>query len=202
MDRSVDDERLAHVFELIEPVLAASLGLAGVIERDHTGSPDSVRMRRLAWLRDRVRPLGVPLWVNRRVDLALAIEADGVQLTSRSPSTADIRRSFPKISVARSCHSHAEAAVACLEGADFILLSPVFAPISKAPELGPLGLVALVAATRALNRPVIALGGMSLDRLEAVSRAGAAGVATIGGVFNSDDPRATVAAYVAYLRSD
>src|SRR5262249_21250720 len=117
--------------------------------------------------------------VNDRLDVALAAGADGVHLRADSIPVAEARRLAPAgFLIGRSVHSAAEAAAA--RGADYLIAGTVFPARSQGtppPLLGSDGLRAMVSATPA---PVLAIGGITLERLEDVAAAGAAGVAAIG----------------------
>lgn len=118
--------------------------------------------------------------VNGRADLALAAGADGVHLPSRGLQGSDLRAWLPrKFLVGVSVHSLSEARLAAREGADYLLLGPVFATPSKMQYGPPLGLACLRQVCRAVPIPVLALGGMRPEVVPAVMEAGAAGVAGI-----------------------
>lgn len=118
------------------------------------------------------------LFVNDRLDLALAAGAHGVHLPARGLTIGDARALAPPgFLVGLSCHSPAEARAAAVAGADFCVLGPVFATPSK-PGASPLGTAALAVA-RELTMPVLALGGVDEARAAACMAAGAAGLAGI-----------------------
>jgi thiamine-phosphate pyrophosphorylase len=130
-------------------------------------------------LREATRRLGAALVVNDRLDLAIALGADGVHLGRRSVSVADARALLPEgtwISVA--CHAVEDVARAADEGADAALLSPVFASPGKGT---PIGVEALRAARRAAGGriQIVALGGVDAENAPACFAAGAEGVAAI-----------------------
>lgn len=133
---------------------------------------------RAAWLRGLTAPLGVRLCTNDRLDLALAVGADGVHLGRTSVSVLDARGLLgPRALVSVACHDASDLAKAQADGADLALFSPVFDSPGKGP---PRGLGALTDAARLHPRlAVIALGGVTLERAPACLAAGAAGVASI-----------------------
>lgn len=156
------------------------------------GSTDRDRLRRLDALMRLTSDVEVPLIVNHRVDLALAVGAPGVQLPEHGLSCELIRRHFPHLWVGRSCHDRMGLRTAEVEGADWALLSPVSDPLSKKRERPPLGIQGfsnLIAGTRL---PTFGLGGIRPADVPALRRAGAQGVALIGHVFGAEDPRAAL----------
>jgi thiamine-phosphate pyrophosphorylase len=78
-----------------------------------------------------------------------------------------------------SCHTVGEVRAAEAEGADYAVFGPVFAPLSKTSDLAPRGLEGLAQAARAVRIPVLALGGVTRDKINACITAGAAGIAGI-----------------------
>lgn len=121
------------------------------------------------------------LLVNDRADVARAAGADGVHLTTRSLGPDIIRRTFgPDFLIGASTHSIEEARKA-RENADFAVWGPVFATESKHAYGAPQGLAKLAAVAHELAPfPIVALGGISLDKLAACREAGARGIAGIG----------------------
>lgn len=118
------------------------------------------------------------LVVNDRLDVALACGADGVHLRGDSLPIGDARGIAPAgFLIGRSVHSAPEAAASA--GADYLIAGTVFASTSKPAAAPLLGVDGLRAIVRASGRPVLAIGGMSLERLDAVAAAGAAGLAAI-----------------------
>jgi len=141
----------------------------------------------------------VAILVNRRVDVALAAEADGVHLGFDAMDPARARALVgPGRLVGVSAHAPAELAAAAAGGADYAHLAPIFAPFSKPPERPPLGLAALAAA-RGAGLAVLAQGGIDAARAAAAVRAGAVGVAVTGAVLGAPDPGAAARALRAAL---
>jgi len=124
--------------------------------------------------------------VNDRLDVALAAGADGVHLRSDSVPVSAARRIVPAgFLIGRSVHDAAEAASEGA-GADYPIAGTVFPTSSKSGEVRVLGVEGLAGVVRAARQPVLAIGGMTLDRLPAVAAAGAAGIAAIG-LFLAED---------------
>ena len=142
---------------------------------------------------------GAPLIVNGRLDVALAVEADGVHLPGDSFAVGDARRLMgPSRLIGVSTHQPDEVAAAARAGADFAAYGPVYAPLSKAAVGAECGAEGLGAALRAgLGMPLYALGGITAARVRELAGAAAlkersrpGGVAVIGAVFGANDPAA------------
>ena len=118
--------------------------------------------------------------VNGRADIALAAGADGVHLNSSSPGISDIHAWIPKnFIVGVSVHTIREIRAVRAASADYILAGHIFPTASKEGIGSPLGVDFLRRACIASSVPVLALGGITADRVSAVLKAGAAGVAGI-----------------------
>ncbi len=182
------------------PLLAEASGDVGVIERDHTGTPDRARLARLVGLAGVLGPCESPLWVNRRADLATAVGAAGVIAMGASLDVDTLQAYFPALSFAVSCHTREELVRAQTSPARFALLAPVLNPTSKPPERPPLGLDGLRAATVGVRLPVVALGGLDGAHVRAVLGSGAHGVAVLGGIFGAHDPAAALGAALSALQ--
>ena len=118
--------------------------------------------------------------VNDRVDVALAAGADGVHLGAHSMPAQVVRRFAPRpFVIGVSCHSLAEAMAAESGGADYLVLGPVFETPSKLGYGPPLGLEKLRNVTSRIRIPVLALGGITVDRIRPCLEAGASGIAGI-----------------------
>ncbi len=118
--------------------------------------------------------------VNDRVDVALAARAHGVHLRSDSMATAEVRRMAPSaFLIGRSVHGLDEARQHA-GGTDYLIAGAVWATASKPAGHPLLGVEGLAQVVRAVGVPVLAIGGVTLDRTHEVAAAGAAGLAAIG----------------------
>jgi thiamine-phosphate pyrophosphorylase len=170
-------------------VRAAALASAGPAialharDREATGAALTAAARRLGAL---ARPAEAALFVNARPDVAAAVAAHGLHLGARDLAPADARSTFRGGWLGASVHSLAEARAAIAEGVDYLMLGPVFGTPSHPghPPAGP----ALLREVAALGRPVIAIGGVTADRVAELRRAGAWGVAAIRAFWHADDP--------------
>lgn len=157
-----------------------ALGKAGVdgVQIREKDLPDREVYELAVWARGEL-PGPVRLLINGRADLALASGADGVHLPSDGVPVPPLRRRFgPDFLVGRSTHHPDEVGRAREEGADYVTFGPVYPTPSKERYGSPQGLENLRRAV-AMGLPVFALGGVTLERLDEVAAAGAAGVAAI-----------------------
>jgi thiamine-phosphate pyrophosphorylase len=134
------------------------------------------------------------LFVNDRLDIALAMAAEGVQLGRDGLSVADARRLEPRWWIGRSVHDLAEAEAALAEAADYLVVGPVF-PTTTHPERAPLGLEVFGRIAR-LGLPAVAIGGVTPERAALVRAAGGYGVAAIGALWDARDASAAARAMV------
>ena len=131
--------------------------------------------------------------VNDRLDIALISGADGVHLGIEDIPIQDARK-FLGISkiIGGTAHSLGEARKAEREGADYIGYGHIYPTQSKPRTTKPKGLEKLAEVASKIKVPLIAIGGISLENAGDVMNAGAHGVAVIGSVLKSADPRAVV----------
>ena len=145
-------------------------------------------------LRDVTRAAGAALFINDRVDVALAVGADGVHLGGRSLAPADVVRIAPGLAIAVSTHARGEVEAAARQNAAvrFAVFGPIWDTPSKRPYGAPVGVRALREASE-VGLPLLALGGVTPARVSACVAAGAAGVACIRAILEADDPGAALA---------
>lgn len=130
----------------------------------------------------------VRLFVNDRLDVALAVPTAGVQLGHGSLPVSAARALNPLWWIGRSVHDLPEAEAARLSGADYLVVGPVFATASH-PGRTPLGLKKLQEiAAAADGLPVIAIGGITAERVREVRGSGAYGVAAIRALWDDAEP--------------
>ena len=132
----------------------------------------------------------IPLIINDRLDIALAIGADGVHLGQTDMPIQDARRLVgPSMIIGISAESLADAIRAESEGADYIGISPVFATRTKADTAAPLGLEGVRRIRAAVSLPLVAIGGIQKENASSVIRAGADGVAVVSAIVAAACPR-------------
>ncbi len=187
----VTDRALARGRATADVVRAAVAGGATCVQvrEKHGGTREFLEEARA--VQAVLRGTGVPLIVNDRVDVALAIGAEGVHLGQQDMPLADARRLGPPgWIIGISAESVSDAVRAERDGADYVGVSPVFATPTKTDHAAPLGLTGLRAIRAATKLPLVAIGGVHAGNAREVIRAGADGLAVVSAIVAADDPRA------------
>jgi len=185
--------------DIVEECLGAGLRAVQLREKD-VAVRDLLALAKE--LRESTRRHAARLVINDRADVALAAGADGVQRTHTSLPVSALRAiSPPGFLIGASTHSLAEARQAEAAGADFVVFGPVYDTPSKRAFGAPQGLGALEAVAGAVSRPVIAVGGITPDRVREVVAAGAAGVAVIRAIYGAARPADATKAFLDALGS-
>jgi len=140
-----------------------------------------------------VATLSVPVVINDRADVALAVGAAGVHVGSDDLPVAALRRIVPPgFLIGASVGSDDEAAAAV--GADYAGIGPVFGSTSKLDAGTAIGIAEFVRLAVRAGLPAVAIGGITVDRAAEVMTAGASGVAVIAAIFGGPDPEAAARA--------
>ena len=142
------------------------------------------------------RPAGVPPIVNDRVEIAIAIGAEGVHVGRRDAQVRELRRRLPADMILGASATNYQEAIEAVD-ADYLGVGPIFPTGSKADATPPIGLDELARICRQVRRPVVAIGGITQHNVDAVIQAGAAGSAVIAAVAEAAD----MASATADLRS-
>lgn len=172
-------------FTAIEEALKGGVKAVQLREKD-LGTRELLDMAKT--LRTMTCRYGAKLFINDRVDVALAADADGIHLGSASiPVYAARKIAGERLSIGVSTHGNEEAERAEKEGADFITLGPVYETASKARYGRPLGTDIIKKIKEAASIPIFAIGGITTDRIREVVNSGADGIALISAILASDN---------------
>jgi thiamine-phosphate pyrophosphorylase len=182
-----------HVLEkersLVKAVEQALRGGVRAVQLREKDLPAADLLSLAGRLRSLTRRHGARLLINDRVDIALAVEADGVHLGAGSLPVAEARRLLgPQKLIGYSAHRLEELASGENDGADFATFSPIFHTPSKAAWGPPQGLERLRQACRASRLPILALGGIRRENLPEILATGAHGIAVISAILGAADP--------------
>lgn len=145
-------------------------------------------------IRDLTNERGATFIVNDRPDMAIVLEADGVNVGPEDMPVEMVRRVVGKdILIGASIATREEATEAEASGADFLIARPVFRPrwqTDGRPTMGDKGLAEIV---RLVSMPVIGVGGINMDNLSMIYQAGAAGAGIVSAVLGAQEPNEAVA---------
>lgn len=166
---------------------AAIVGGATVVQYREKHASTRHMIEEALELRDLTRRAGVPLIVNDRVDVALAVDADGVHVGQDDMPVALARRLIGNKLLGVSAHSLSEALQAVRDGADYLGVGPIFATTTKPDAASPIGLDGLRAIRQHVLIPIVAIGGINPANAADVMRAGADGIAVVSAVVAADD---------------
>ena len=178
---------------------AAAAGGADTVQFRHKGGTPRVRLANLRPTVAACRAAGVPCLVDDHLDLALATGADGVHLGALDLPVAaarDVARLLGRpLVIGATATTPAAAAAAEAAGADYVGFGPVFRTSSKANPASVKGLDGLARACAAVSVPVVAIAGITPERVASCLDAGAWGVAVMTAVSTAPDPEAATAAF-------
>jgi len=184
-DRTQTQDR--DLLWVLEQALEGGVKAIQLREKDLSGRELFSAAEKTRALCDRYR---ARLFINDRIDVALAVEADGVQLGKASMPIGAARELLgPGKLLGASTHSLDEAKEAERGGADFILFGPVYFTPSKASYGAPQGLEALKKIVEKISLPVYAIGGIKPENIEDVRSMGVRGVALISAIMSANGPK-------------
>ncbi|CAN5794389.1 thiamine phosphate synthase [soil metagenome] len=184
--------------KVIEAALAA--GATAIQLRDkQAGTGELLPLARR--LRERCHAHGALFLVNDRLDLALASGADGVHVGQDDLPAGEVRAVAPPgFVIGVSAETPALAIRAQRDGADYVGCGPVWATESKADAGVAIGLSGVASVVRAVRIPVVAIGGITPERVQGLLSEGAAGVAVIRAVLAASDPSAAARGLLRPIR--
>ena len=202
----VTDRRLSLGRSTVEVVAAAVSGGVTCVQLREKHCSTREFLEEARRVRELLVGTGVPLIINDRLDVALAVAADGVHLGQNDMHLSDARRLVgERLVIGISAESVADAIRAEAEGADYIGVSPVFTTPTKMDTAPPLGLEGLREIRRAVSLPLVAIGSIRHDNAAQVLRAGADGLAVVSAIVSAPCPRTAAAALrqqIAFTREE
>jgi thiamine-phosphate pyrophosphorylase len=182
--------RFCVVVDNVELAEAAISGGADVIQYRNKNASSRAMIEAASAVHEICAAAGVPLIVNDRIDVALAVEADGVHLGQDDLPVRVARELLgPSKVVGVSTSTYYEALRAGRDGADYLSCGHIFPTESKLKSYPARGVRFLAEVCRTVQTPVVAIGGITPANAAEVMRAGAFGIAVIGAVRNAANPR-------------
>src|SRR5258706_14777627 len=198
----------ASLYVVLDRTASAGRDLEEILDATIAGGCRMIQLREKEWptgrllpladrLRDRCRRAGVTFIVNDRVDLAVAVEADGIHLGQDDlPPRAARPLLRPGMVLGRSTHSVAQARQAQADGADYIAVGSMF-PTQTKPDFELVGPELLRAVRPETRAPLVGIGGITRANVAQGIRAGADGVAGISAGCRAPRPPAATPEFVA-----
>lgn len=185
-----------------EVAIKAIEGGAGCIQlRDKATSKREL----LVWayrLREITKDRGVTFILNDHLDIALAVEADGVHLGQDDFPIPEARRiAGPHFIIGASTHSEQEARCAAAEGASYINIGPLFPTQTKKGVVAPVGPDLITQVTSVVKIPFTVMGGIKLDNVEEALKRGATRIAVVTAVVGADDITAAAQAFTDKIQN-
>ena len=199
----VTDRDLARGRPLVEVVSRAVMGGATMVQlREKTATTRSFVEEARA-LKSVLAGRHVPLLVNDRADIALAIDADGVHVGQTDMPVAAVRAMLgPGKLVGLSITDAEQIARADADEADYLGIGPIHPQATKADASAPLGLGGFARLRRLTRKPVLAIGGVKAADVPMLVEEGADGVAVVSAVMAAEDPEAAARAFIAAFEAE
>ena len=184
--------------EIVSEAVAGGVTMVQLREKDAATGEFVELGRRLMSL---LKPLGVPLIINDRVDVALAVDADGVHIGQSDMSYADARRLLgPEKIIGLSVENFEDLESANKHDVDYIGISPVYGTPTKTDTAEPFGLEGLRKAVEMSVHPTVAIGGMNVATVGEVIAAGTDGVAVVSAICSAESPRDAAAELATIIK--
>lgn len=178
------------LYEQVEAALKNGVTCVQLREKDLDDAAFLAEARQLAAL---CRRYGVPFIVNDNVDIAIQCGADGVHVGQEDMAVSVVRqRVGDKMIVGVSAHTVEEALEAVRNGADYLGVGAVFSTSTKT-DVDVMSFETLSDICRAVDIPVVAIGGISKENILQLSGSGVDGVAVVSAIFGTEDPGAAAA---------
>jgi thiamine-phosphate pyrophosphorylase len=184
-------------FEIIELAVTGGVNCVQLREKNRNDA-DVIRLGKA--LKSILAPYSVPLIINDRVDLALAVSAEGVHLGQADGDVFEARRVLgDQAIIGLSLNQGVDLLKINALPVDYVAASPVFFTPTKKDITTPWGLDGLAFLCKTLQKPVVAIGGIQLGVMEAVLKTGVAGVACISEIMLAEDPEGMSKKLFAYF---
>lgn len=180
-----DLQKNRTIIEVIEEIIQ---GGATIIQLREKNLPTRTFFEEAQIVRKITKKAGIPLIINDRLDVALAVNADGVHLGEEDLPLKYARKIAPHFIIGYSTDSIDQAREAEKDGANYLGVGSVFPTKTKIDAGMAIGTQKLEEIKRAVSIPVIAIGGITLENLPKVIQSGVDGVAVISAIISAESP--------------
>ncbi|MDG5767256.1 thiamine phosphate synthase [Balneolales bacterium ANBcel1] len=198
----VTDSGMTGPGRLADCAAEAAMGGATMVQYREKSASTAQLIREAETLLHKLRPMGIPLIINDRVDVALAIGADGVHVGQNDMDPQTARRLMgPDAIIGYSVETPEQAQMAELWDIDYLGVSPIFATPTKTDTGIPWGLDGLRTLRTSTRIPLVAIGGMNRETIAETLKAGADGVAVVSAICAAGDPRMAARELLAIIDS-
>jgi len=193
----VTDRKLGRGRALAEIVAAAVRGGATMVQLREKEATTRAFVEQARALKATLAPLGVRFVVNDRLDVALAVDADGLHVGQDDMPVAEARRLLgPGKIVGLSITSLSQARAADAASVDYLGVGPIYQQQTKEDASPPLGVEGLRAIRALTRKPIVAIGGLTPDNCAPLLAAGAEGFAVVSAIVAADDPETAARRFV------
>lgn len=184
---------------MIEVMEEALRGGCDIIQLRDKKSPKRAVLEKAQALRELTRRYGATFIVNDHIDVALAVDADGIHLGQDDLPLEEARKIVGGKIIGISTHAIEEARQAERDGADYIGVGPVFPTKSKEDVVAPVTTEYVRQVAAEIRTPFVAIGGIKLHNVDEVLRAGATRICAISEIVGSPDVKGTSASFLAKI---
>lgn len=186
----VTDEKLCMGRSLPDVVRKAVEGGVTMVQLREKNADTRTFIEKAFILKEVLKPFRVPLIINDRVDVALAVKADGIHIGQKDMSYELLKKIIPEsMIVGLSVETMEQIQIANNYKVDYLGISPIFATPTKTDTLGCWGIEGLKKARNSTNHKLIAIGGISKTNVKTIIDAGANGIAVVSAICSAEDPQ-------------
>lgn len=193
----VTDRDIAGDRSLVDIVAAAVQGGVTMVQLREKTATTREFLEAARALKALLAPLGVPLVINDRVDIALAVDAEGVHVGQTDMPVDQVRALAGGRIVGLSITNAEQMSREDARKVDYLGVGPLYLQQTKADASTPLGVEGFRRLRAMSEKPVMAIGGLKADNSAPVIAAGANGLAVVSGIIGAPDPAAAARRFAA-----
>lgn len=193
----VTDRELAGGRSLVDIAAAAVQGGVTMVQLREKTATTREFLEEARALKVILKAHGVPLIINDRVDIALAVDAEGIHVGQTDMPVEQVRALAPGRIVGLSITNSTQMAREETRACDYLGVGPLYAQQTKSDASTPLGVEGFAKLRAMTDRPVMAIGGLKADNSAPVLAAGADGLAIVSAIIAAPDPRAAAERFAA-----